>query len=282
MDESTPASDAIDESVRPSIGKRAFVGLMVIAGIVAWLGSRTLPAPDRNLRWNGTSVQASDIDTIRVASFNIHGGRGTDRVRDLGRIAKLLEKTDLVGLNEVHNRFLDGKNQSDILGSNLTLASVFAPTETQWWRDHFGNAMLSRYVFESTKQQHLPGTHKNKFRNFVVGHFLLNQRTVSVLVTHIDRTKDRERQLRRAVREFSLLEAPAIMMGDFNTTAQDTVLQELLEQYKATDVLEHSPQCPERIDWILTRGFQVIDAECIPNEASDHPVVRATLRLLPE
>ena len=66
---------------------------------------------------------------IRIMSYNIHHGRGTDDKVDLGRIAKLINdwSPDLVALQEVDNvtsrsNFM---NQTDTLASKTRMFSIF-------------------------------------------------------------------------------------------------------------------------------------------------------------
>ncbi|MBI5758805.1 MAG: endonuclease/exonuclease/phosphatase family protein [Planctomycetales bacterium] len=226
----------------------------------------------------------SDVrDTLRVATFNIHGGRGADGVRDLRRIADLLKGFDLVGLNEVHGaRIGSDDNQSARLGKNLDQLWLFAPTERRWWRDDFGNAVLTKLTVNHWYRFPLPTTQGSGFRNVVWLTIPWRGRTVTVLVTHLDRTRDRETQLRTVLNLFQSLAPPAILLGDFNTTPTDPMLRRFLTESDAIDAVG-SPNIGsgtnDRIDWILARGLSRVDSDCVPTTASDHPLVWTELRL---
>ena len=218
-----------------------------------------------------------------MATFNIHGGRGTDGVRELNRIADLVKDFDLVGLNEVHGaRIGSGGNQAARLGKDLDQPWLFAPTERRWWRDDFGNAVLTKLTVDHWYRLPLPATQGAGFRNVVWLTIPWRGRTVTVLVTHLDRTRDRESQLRTVLNLFQSLAKPAILLGDFNTTATDPMLNRFLAESDAMDAVcspDIGSETSDRIDWILARGLTRIDSGCVPTTASDHPLMWAELRL---
>ena len=70
-------------------------------------------------------------------------------------------------------------------------------------------------------------------------------------------------------------------MGDFNTQRSDSLLLATLEQPDVEDAIEATGiSSPEgRIDWMLFKGLQVVDASLVDSQASDHPLIRARFRL---
>jgi endonuclease/exonuclease/phosphatase family metal-dependent hydrolase len=273
--------------------RRVVLAVVVACGLVAWQGSDRVPTgaasgtqfdpPAGHALRFSQGVPPDSRDTIRVATFNIHGGRGTDGVQDLSRIADLLKGFDLVGLNEVHAaRIGSGDNQASGLGKTLDQPWLFAPTERRWWRDDFGNAVLTKLAVDHWYRLPLPATQGAGFRNVVWLTIPWRDRTVTVLVTHLDRTLDRETQLRTALNVFQSLATPAILMGDFNTTAIDPMLYRFLAESDAIDALgspDIGNETSNRIDWILARGLSRVDSGCVPTTASDHPLMWAELRL---
>jgi endonuclease/exonuclease/phosphatase family metal-dependent hydrolase len=108
---------------------------------------------------------------------------------------------------------------------------------------------------------------------------------VNVVVTHLDRSDDRERreQLRVVGNYFLSLAAPAVLMGDLNSDADEPALQFVL---KAPDVVDPlrvklGEATPRRIDWILVRGATTTDAGIIEAGPSDHPYAWAELVIPP-
>jgi endonuclease/exonuclease/phosphatase family metal-dependent hydrolase len=276
--------------------RTALLVVLAASGIVVWHGSNRVPTGAASgyslespvghalrMAQGGPPAAAFSRDTLRVATFNIHGGRGADRVRDLDRIADLLRDFDVVGLNEVHGaRLPSSDNQAASLGKTLNQPWLFAPTERRWWRDDFGNGVISSLPVCQWYRLPLPATQGAGFRNVVWLTIPWRSHTVNVLVTHLDRQRDREMQLRTIFALFQSLAQPAILVGDFNTPATDPALNDFLARSDATDVVgaaECHVAANNRIDWILARGLTRINSGCVPTEASDHPLVWTELRL---
>jgi len=235
----------------------------------------------------GVHGKASELiagkSTIRVGSFNIHGGKGRDGRRDIRRIAKCLQGLDFVGLNEVcGSRLGQPQDQAELLGRELGMGWLFAPTVRVWhWRES-GNGLLSRRPVTFWQRIPLPQRHDHSHRNVVlVGLECERGRAVRILITHINR-RDPERslQLRTVINLFTSLEAPAVLLGDLNTGADDPQLRELLEMPGVSDSVGQvlGEQAQNRIDWIITRGLDCVDAGMLDEGASDHPLVWAELR----
>ncbi|HLQ46936.1 MAG TPA: endonuclease/exonuclease/phosphatase family protein, partial [Planctomycetaceae bacterium] len=220
--------------------------------------------------------------TLRVGTFNIHGGQGRDGRRDLDRTARSLQELDVVGLNEVRGDWFAWRpDQADELGRRLNMSSLFAPSEQVGWFDRFGNGLLSRLQLTGVQRIPLPGTQSKRFRNAVLTGVHWDGQIVRVLAVHVDSTRDRERQLAVISDLFLSLDEPALLMGDLNSRRDDPTLQRLLVTPGVIDVAAAAEpiDCPpeRRIDWILTRGLKAIRAEVRDDGASDHPIVRAEL-----
>jgi len=262
----------------------------MIGGVV-WQGSHrasTGPASGIVLEGNVAASQLpsdgpAEPATLHVASFNIHGGRGTDGVCDLSRIAGLVRGFDFIGLNEVHGSGTSGPEpQVALLGRDLHQQWLFAPTERRWWHDHFGNGALTNLPVSRWYRIPLPSTQARGFRNLIWFAVLWRGQTINVLVTHLDRQVDRELQLQQVLALFQSLSPPALLLGDLNTTRADPVLAGFLKTSGAIDLVG-PPADPGnddgRIDWILSRGLERVAAGSVVNGASDHPFVWAEVRL---
>lgn len=265
--------------------KRATWGLAAV--LVGWIiidgADRRAADATRPVTLRGaTEPWSSELPPLRLASFNIHSGRGRDNRYDLARTASVLETNlDFVGLNEVRAAWF-GPDQAQILGTRLNLASAFLPTERQWWRDHFGNALLTRRPLAGLMRCPLPGTRGKAFRNVVLAYLPYQGRTVKILVTHIDRETDRRHQLEAVLRLFLSLEPPVVLMGDLNSTNDEPLLASLREQPDVHSALhEGMPGGPASgtIDWLFHRGMKTVSARLVDVEASDHPVLFVELTL---
>jgi endonuclease/exonuclease/phosphatase family metal-dependent hydrolase len=108
-------------------------------------------------------------------------------------------------------------------------------------------------------------------------------RTIHVLLTHITRGDDRDRQsqLQAVIAMFLALAEPSILVGDLNSDADDPQIRRLLETTGVADPVGETlgQKTPRRIDWIFTRGLRCLDAGIRDDGASDHPLIWAELDL---
>jgi endonuclease/exonuclease/phosphatase family metal-dependent hydrolase len=253
---------------------------------VIWSGTERVPeGPAAGTTFQGESFPSPEAtNRIRLATFNIHGGKGLDGVRDLDRIAVELHGMDLVGLNEVHGgEFGEPIDQAEQLGRQLGVSWLFAPTEHRWWRNQFGNGVLTSLKIASWQRVPLPRQYGKSFRNLVLLRLDHATGPINVVVTHLDRSDDRDRtaQLNAAASLFLSLAEPAVLMGDMNTTADDPHLARILKTPGVHDPLAEimGSSAEKRIDWILVRGCRSIDAGLVNSGASDHPMVWAELEI---
>lgn len=267
------------------IRHRLWIGALLIGVVLvaAWGNDRTATPPARGTTLLGQlSGSETERTTFRLATFNIHGGKGADDRRDLERIADTLDSFDLIALQEVHGPSYPGAtDQAEVLGESLDMAWLFAPTEHRWWSDSFGNALLTRVPVEQWKRIPLQGTQGKAFRNAVVIQVKLGHATLNLIITHVDRRDDREAQLAEVIEMFRNLPSPCILMGDLNTDRSDPQWAELLQDTQVVDVLHIGnplTDAPSRIDWIISRGLEVVAAGSINDGASDHPCYWAELR----
>jgi len=266
--------------------------LLLVGGVVyhASLPESTGPAEGVSLEGQ-VEYAPTQRRTLRIATLNIHGGRGRDDQRDLGRVAGCLVGLDFVALNEVHGPALwQPEDQLQQLGEQLGTAWLFAPASRTWYHVDFGNALLS--ALPVSFWQRIPLSHQSDhgLRNAVLVGLKFRGRTVHVLLTHISRQDDAERQaqLRAVIALFRSLAEPAILLGDLNSNADDPQIRELLAIPGVADpvgeiLAAKSPgkDLPERIDWIITRGLRGVDAGIHDSGESDHPLIWAELEFPP-
>lgn len=264
----------------------AAIALLAITLVVVWIGAAPTPLPPAH----GTALNRPDSvlasgaavkATLRLATFNIHSGFGADGRWDLKRTASVLRNFDIIGLNEVRG-FPMGYGNMHTLGESLEMPWLFAPTERRWWFDEFGNGVLCRLPVESWRRTPLVGGARGYgFRNVLQLAVRWNGKILNLLITHLDTREDRARQLRTVGDMFASLPSPAVLMGDLNTPSNDPALGAMLSVGGAVDAVgaKLGQPTPERIDWILTRGLEAVDARVEDRGASDHPVVWAELRL---
>ena len=109
----------------------------------------------------------------------------------------------------------------------------------------------------------------------------MGSQPVTILVTHLDRGELRLHQLENVLEAFKR-HLPAILLGDLNSTRTDLPLKDLLESNHAQDAVRQALGDQDRdgrVDWILTRGFEILDGGMHPEGPSDHPQYWARLAL---
>lgn len=252
-------------------------GLLLAAAIVAHGNDRRPADPARGGGLQGAVRVRPPADRLRVASFNIHGGRDGQDHRDLAKTAISLEGVQLAGLNEVRGGWRG--DQTRYLGQRLGLAWLYAPSERRWWCNHWGNALLSAAPVVRWERQPLTGTRGKGYRNLLLADVAHFGTTVHLLLTHVDTTHDRAAQLQTVVDTFLKLPEPALLLGDLNSDASDPQVQRLLAAPGVIDCLAETAQNyrRRRIDWIVARGLEPRAAGIRDDLASDHPCVWADL-----
>ena len=247
-----------------------------------------LPAASGNQIHAPGNWRDPDIDTIRVSTFNIHRGKGMDDERDLERATSLLLKDDIAGLQEVRGPlWYGGKDQAEQIAEIAGTGWLFAPIQKQYYKDYLGNALLSQFAVHDWKRIPLVHTdtldlmdRSRRYRNLIEARTMINGKEVTLLVTHLDRGDIRQTQLAQLLARFDQSEA-AILMADLNTTSEDPVMAAWLQANPDTDAVGIAlgeTDYKNRIDWILAKGFDVLDGGYVNDGTSDHPYFWVELR----
>lgn len=209
---------------------------------------------------------------LRFGTFNIHGGKGRDGMRDLSRIANDLATIDVAALQEVHDSW-QAKRQLHRLCEQLGLAALNAPARARWFRLHRNNALLTRHSLGHWTRVRLfdPPGWRSSCRNLTI--VQMKQPSVHVLFTHLNRKTGRDEQLAQVMHMF-LRYSPAVLMGDLNVRRDDPAIGKYLARDDITDALNEilEDDDPARIDWVLCRGLTVKNGGVIDSGASDHPL----------
>ena len=163
---------------------------------------------------------------LRLASFNIRSGRGTDERVDLRRTAAVLRGCDLVALQEVDGGPLGGQDQAAALAALLGTGHLFAPSETKWWHEAFGNGVLTTTAIAHWRRTPLPRAGRS-MRNMVQLDVPFGSGILRVLITHSGLT-NRAGQLEAVTAAFNRLAPPAVLMGDLNTHPERPEIRPLL------------------------------------------------------
>jgi endonuclease/exonuclease/phosphatase family metal-dependent hydrolase len=267
--------------------------LLLLVVLIGVLASQRAPMPviRGDILSDNQRTTKSTSNTIRVCTYNIHSAKGHEEDSSIERVATVLASPplDLIGLQEVAGDLFGETNQASELAGLLDLGWLYAPTRKKLFSANFGSALLSRYPLTDYEVKPLlwerrdsNGTQTSRSnRNRIKATLLLQEQPVTVIITHLDRGQLRLEQLHDVITEFRH-HSPAILMGDLNSHADATPLSELLASGEATDAIAASianKDSTNRIDWILTRGFKVVDGGIHPRGVSDHPGYWAELQL---
>jgi endonuclease/exonuclease/phosphatase family metal-dependent hydrolase len=287
---SDAAAVAKSQAKRIAIRRRVLLVALGVS-VFCYFGQQRRPigpsAGSLDVRTVVAAVDAGKPARLMIGTYNIHMGKGTDGRTDLSRIAGVIGGLDFVGLNEVLGPGLtERKDQAATLAEELKMTSLYTPTEERWWHAKFGNGLLTKLDVRSWQVVPLERRYGKSYRNFVhVRAKAANGVPLNIVVTHIDRSDDRERhaQLNTVGEYFKSLEKPAIWLGDLNTDANEPVMVRLLEGSDITDAVGKAKgfSAPRHIDWILTRGLEVKNAGLSPVGPSDHAHIWAELEVPP-
>jgi endonuclease/exonuclease/phosphatase family metal-dependent hydrolase len=171
-----------------------------------------MPRSDASLaNWQAISGQLG-ADCLRIASYNVHGCRGTDGRKDAARIAAVIEELgcDTIGLQEVDYRL-------DYIALKLGMQAI--PGLTLERHDGpYGNALITRRKVLDVRRLGFTYS-KREPRNALDVDLEVEGETVRVIVTHLGLwPAERRYQVRKILsllRETPIHER-VVVLGDIN------------------------------------------------------------------
>ncbi len=230
--------------------------------------------------------------TIKVASYNIHKGIGTDRKRDPARILKVLAEVDadIVCLQEADLRF--GTRASVLPPFLIESHTDYVPvpldvqTDSMGWH---GNAILVRrgITVESHDIIHIPCLEP---RGVVTATVAIGGTSLSVFGMHLDLSglwRVRQARAIAALGDAARADRPTVLMGDINEwRATAGCFREFGRHFSVLDPGPsfHSQRPIGRLDRIM-HCERLVAKECgvhrsaLATTASDHLPVWAEFAL---
>lgn len=238
--------------------------------------------------------------TLRVLTYNIHHGEGTDGKLDLERIAKVIkaENPDLVALQEVDQgtQRTGGVDQATRLGELTGLHAVFGKA-MDYQGGAYGLAFLSRWPVTDRRTHALPADTGVEPRAVLETRTQLGESgpEITFLVTHLDHKADPKQRTNQIAKLRELFpagsdERPMILAGDFNAKPDSAVVKTLLTEWADSADGKQFLTIPagaprSKIDYIFYRPasrWRVTETRALEEPiASDHRPVLAVLELLP-
>ena len=162
---------------------------------------------------------------LRVMTYNIRGGRGTDDRIDLARIAAVIDAfhADAVALQEVDCRHQRSSSldQAAELGARLGLEASFAACLVGE-RGRTGIATLTRLPVLATDEVELPhraGVRRSEPRRALVTRLAWSDAEVDLVNTHLSILRG-ERAGQVAAIVSALGDRPTVVAGDLNCTVR--------------------------------------------------------------
>jgi endonuclease/exonuclease/phosphatase family metal-dependent hydrolase len=185
---------------------------------------------------------------LRIATYNIHKGRGLDgRVR-IDRILRVLREidADIVALQEVVNRPDRSPQdlQANYLAEQLGCAYTVGDARERR-RTAFSNVTLSRWPIE--RSQHIDlSVAGRRPRGALRTDIRVGRQLLHVFNVHLG-TAARERRTQARLIDERLLKAidvsgQRIVMGDFNDWRHGLVTRTLFREFHLTDLADHLPR----------------------------------------
>lgn len=221
-------------------------------------------------------------ETLRLLSYNLHHGEGTDGKVDLPRIADYIkaQTPDVVFLQEIdRNCTRSGKvEQAAELGRLTGLTPVFAKF-MNFQGGEYGQAILTKFPVQHSRTVELPAG--SEPRSSAVATVKAPWGPLTVANVHFYETEaQRLSQAQALVAALDHGKTEAILMGDFNSEPGDKVISWLSSLYTFPDKLGElkatwpSDNPKENIDHIFYRlegGWKIREYRVLEEKIiSDH------------
>lgn len=242
--------------------------------------------------------------TLRIMSYNIHHGEGTDGVFDLERLARIIsgQNPDLVALQEVDRETSrsGGIDQAAELARLTNMHHAYGAA-MDYAGGKYGEAILSRWPIIDVENFVVENREGSEPRAMIIVRVNPPESSgnpeIAFAGTHLahDSSNDRVEQAWRM--SMKLDEPPydamaLILAGDLNALPGSEPMRELLETGGWQDAFEANPlptypnvDPDRRIDWILIKPppgvrCDILETLVIKNEnSSDHCAILAEIRL---
>jgi endonuclease/exonuclease/phosphatase family metal-dependent hydrolase len=180
--------------------------------------------------------------TLRVATYNIHRGRGMDGRTNLARTAEVIRAidADLVALQEVIGAGPNAKGHAEELGAMLGMGWVMAPAR-HLRGALFGNVVLSRLPIRHHAQYDLSWRTCEprccQRVDVAIGSDTLHLYNVHLGTALLERRHQAGRL--SAILHDHRVRVPKIMLGDFNEWMRGLATNILSERLKSIDLRAH-------------------------------------------
>ena len=182
---------------------------------------------------------------LRIATYNIHKGRGMDGRTRIERILRVLEEVqaDVIALQEVVNHEGGSAEEHQACFLAERLGYSFTVGETRRHRNAaYGNVTLSRWPFELVRPVDLSVEGRER-RGALRTDIRVGGELLQVFNVHLG-TARRERKEQAWLVDEHLLKAVdvaghRVVLGDFNDWNHGLVTETLTREFHLTDLAKH-------------------------------------------
>ena len=270
---------------------------MQLACTPFWIGIRSLvirASPLIAATVCGATVAfAGEPRAVRVLSYNIRHGEGTDGRIDVSRIAEVIKSAapDVALLQEVDRNVARSGNvdQAAELARLTGMRAVFG-ANLAIGGGQYGNAILARHPLGEARNRRLPAGNHPEPRGVLAAAMELpgspEHETCLVLTTHLDQLPDID-SIEAITAWVEGDDRCVIIGGDFNARPESAVLNRFRKRWTLATAGEY-PTFPataptRQIDFIGYRSrsrVAVSDVHVVPEPlASDHRPIVVTIRV---
>jgi len=233
---------------------------------------------------------------VRVLSYNIHHGEGSDGEIDLQRIARVIldQEPDIVALQEVdvHTRRASGTDQAEVLARLTGMEKAFVGA-MRYQGGLYGEALLSRLPILGIDQHRLPSPLGGEPRTVLDVELRLGEglSSITVLATHLDHEFPGNRSAATEyIDRFLVPEEPhpTLLIGDLNSVPDSIAMQRLWGRWRDASAKNPAPTYPasapdRKLDYVLylpEERWEIFDQQVVDEvHASDHRPILVIMRL---
>jgi endonuclease/exonuclease/phosphatase family metal-dependent hydrolase len=163
-------------------------------------------------------VTASSSSTVRVMTWNIHGGIGPDGLHDLERMLAVVHRADpdILALQEVDSRRVKGAEHpitllKRVLGHHGIAAAAITTADGD-----YGQVLLSRWPLEDAVVHDISVSGREP-RRAIAATIDTPPGRLFVVAAHLGlRFLERRRQCRKMAELAEQSDLPTVLLGDFN------------------------------------------------------------------
>ena len=233
----------------------------------------------------GFYLKGNRVDELKIMSFNTqHCLNYITREIDFDIMAKAILDcdADIVGLNEMRGagEHPDYTAQVEKLAELTGMEYYYFAKAIDTKGGPYGNAILSRVPILEAESIMIPDPDPKSYNGYYETRCVLKAKLaggVTVLVSHFGLNPDEEENAVRTVMEH-LADEKCILMGDFNVTPDNPVLDPIKDRMKDTADLFNVPKLSfpsdkpnKKIDYIfVSQNVEILDADIPRIVASDH------------